>query len=157
MERPYQGRLHDATECAKITPVLHNDYRGQVCSVAGTLELIGERWSILVIREVFYGRRRFSEMQRVLGVARNVLASRLERLVDEGILERRIYSERPERFEYFLTEKGLDLWPVMVSLMHWGDKHLAVSRAASRFGSSTRASAAGPSTTAASASAAARS
>ena len=116
--------MHDATECAKITPVLHNHYRGQVCSVAGTLELIGERWSILVIREVFYGRRRFSEMQRVLGVARNVLASRLERLVDEGILERRIYSVRPERFEYFLTEKGLDLWPVMVSLMHWGDKHL---------------------------------
>ena len=104
--------------------MLHNDYQGQVCSVAGTLEVIGERWSILVIREVFYGRRRFSEMQRVLGVARNVLASRLERLVDEGILERRIYSERPERYEYFLTEAGLDLWPVMVSLMHWGDKHL---------------------------------
>ncbi len=104
--------------------MLGNDYEGQVCSVAGALELIGERWSLLVIREVFYGRRRFSEMQRMLGVARNVLASRLQRLVDEGILERRAYSERPERYEYFLTEKGLDLWPVLISLMHWGDKHL---------------------------------
>lgn len=104
--------------------MLPNDYDGQICSVARTLEVIGERWSILVIREVFYGRRRFSQMQRVLGVARNVLSNRLDRLVDEGILERRPYSERPERYEYFLTEKGLDLWPVMVSLMHWGDKYM---------------------------------
>jgi DNA-binding HxlR family transcriptional regulator len=92
--------------------------------VAKTLELIGERWSALIIRDVFQGRRRFSEMQRGMGIARNVLASRLQRLVDAGILERRPYSERPERYEYFLTEKGLDLWPVMVALMHWGDKHL---------------------------------
>ena len=104
--------------------MLHNDYGDQVCSVAGTLELIGERWSIMVIREVLYGRRKFSEMQRTLGVARNVLAARLERLVEGGILERRIYSEQPERYEYFLTEAGLDLWPVLISLMQWGDKHL---------------------------------
>lgn len=104
--------------------MLRNDYEGQLCSIARTLELIGERWSILVIREVFSGRRRFSEMQRTLGVARNVLANRLQRLVDEGILERRPYSERPRRDEYFLTERGLDLWPTMVSLMHWGDKHM---------------------------------
>ena len=104
--------------------MLRNDYEGQVCSIARTLELIGERWSILVIREVFSGRRRFSEMQRTLGVARNVLANRLQRLVDEGILERRPYSDHPSRYEYFLTERGLDLWPVMVSLMHWGDKHV---------------------------------
>ena len=95
-----------------------------MCSVAGTLELIGERWTMLVVREVMYGRRRFSEMQRVLGVARNVLAARLERMVEAGILERRPYSERPERHEYFLTERGLDLWPVIVSLMQWGDRHL---------------------------------
>jgi DNA-binding HxlR family transcriptional regulator len=104
--------------------MLGNDYEGQRCSVARSLELIGERWSILVIREVFHGRRRFSDMQRTLGVARNVLAARLQRLVDEDILERRPYSEHPQRHEYFLTEKGLDLWPVMVALMHWGDKHL---------------------------------
>jgi len=115
--------LRDATICAKITVVLGNEYEGQVCSIARTLEMVGERWTILVIREVFNGNRKFSEMHRSLGVARNVLTARLQRLVDEDILERRPYSERPERYEYFLTEKGLDLWPVMISLMFWGDKH----------------------------------
>lgn len=94
------------------------------CSIARTLELIGERWTLLVLRDVFLGNRRFDEIQESLGVARNVLASRLRRLTDEGILERRRYRERPERFEYFLTEKGLDLWPVLVSLMAFGDRHL---------------------------------
>jgi len=93
------------------------------CSIARTLELIGERWSLLVIRDVFLGNRRFDEIQSSLGVARNVLASRLGRLVDEGILEKRAYSERPPRFEYFLTEKGLDLWPTLVALMGFGDKY----------------------------------
>jgi DNA-binding HxlR family transcriptional regulator len=93
------------------------------CSIAKTLELIGERWSLLVIRDVFLGNRRFDEIQSSLGVARNVLASRLSRLVDEDILEKRAYSERPPRFEYFLTEKGLDLWPILVALMGFGDKY----------------------------------
>jgi DNA-binding HxlR family transcriptional regulator len=114
--------LRDATNCAKITVVLGKEYEGQICSIARSLELVGERWTLLVIREVFNGNRKFSEMQRSLGVARNVLTDRLQGLVDEGILERRAYSERPERYEYFLTEKGLDLWPLMVSLMHFGDK-----------------------------------
>ena len=96
----------------------------QICSIAGTLELLGERWTLLVIRDVFSGRRRFDQIQRSLGVARNVLSARLSWLVDQGILEKRPYRERPERHEYFLTEKGLDLWPVMVSLLHWGDRHL---------------------------------
>jgi DNA-binding HxlR family transcriptional regulator len=104
--------------------MLRNDYEGQVCSIANTLELVGERWTLLVIREVFNGNRRFGEMQKSLGVARNVLTTRLQRLVDEDILERRPYSERPERYEYFLTEKGLDLWPLMISMMQWGDKHM---------------------------------
>jgi DNA-binding HxlR family transcriptional regulator len=115
--------LRDATKCANITVVLGNEYEGQVCSIARGLEVVGERWTLLVIREVFNGNRRFTEMQRSLGVARNVLTARLQRLIDEGILERRAYSERPERYEYFLTEKGLDLWPLMISLMHWGDKY----------------------------------
>src|SRR5262249_32612131 len=100
-------------------------YEGQICSIARSLELVGERWTLLVVREIFHGRRKFSEMQRSLGVARNVLTDRLQGMVDEGILERRPYSERPERYEYFLTEKGLDLWPVMIALMHWGDKYEA--------------------------------
>ena len=95
------------------------------CSIARTLELIGERWSLLVIRDVFLGNRRFDQIQGSLGIARNVLTSRLERLVDEGILERRPYQQRPERYEYFLTEKGLDLWPVLVALLGFGDKHLS--------------------------------
>jgi DNA-binding HxlR family transcriptional regulator len=103
--------------------MLGNEYEGQICSIARSLELVGERWTLLVVREIFHGRRKFSEMQRSLGVARNVLTARLQRMVDEEILERRPYSERPERYEYFLTEKGLDLWPVMISLMHWGDKY----------------------------------
>ena len=97
----------------------------QVCSIARTLEVLGERWTLLIIRDVFNRRRRFDQIQENLGIARNVLSARLARLVEEGILEKRRYQERPPRYEYFLTEKGLDLWPVMVSLLHWGDRHLA--------------------------------
>jgi DNA-binding HxlR family transcriptional regulator len=105
--------------------VLDRDYPGQNCSAARTLELIGERWTLLIVREVFAGHRRFDAMQRSLGVARNVLAARLERLVEEGILERRPYSESPPRHEYFLTGKGLDLWPILVALVAYGDRHFA--------------------------------
>jgi DNA-binding HxlR family transcriptional regulator len=97
----------------------------QVCSIARTLEVLGERWTLLVVRDVFNGRRRFDQMQENLRVARNVLSTRLAWLVEEDILEKRRYQERPPRYEYFLTEKGLDLWPVMISLLHWGDRHLS--------------------------------
>jgi DNA-binding HxlR family transcriptional regulator len=117
--------LLDATNCAKITLVLRHDYPGQVCSIAKSLEVVGERWSLLIVRDVMNGNRRFGEMQRSLGVARNVLSSRLQRLVDEGILERRAYQESPPRHEYFLTEKGLDLWPALIALQGWGDRHSA--------------------------------
>jgi DNA-binding HxlR family transcriptional regulator len=103
--------------------VLRRDYPGQICSIAKSLEVIGERWSLLIVREVMNGNRRFSEMQASLGVARNVLSARLQRLIAEGILERRAYQESPERFEYFLTEKGLDLWPALIALLGWGDRH----------------------------------
>ena len=105
--------------------MLHNTYRGQLCSVARTLEVVGERWTILILRDAFLGVRRFDDFQRNLGIARNVLHTRLRRLVDEGLLERRRYQERPERFEYRLTERGLDLWPALLALMQWGDRHLA--------------------------------
>jgi DNA-binding HxlR family transcriptional regulator len=104
--------------------VLRRDYAGQNCSIAATLELIGERWTLLILRDAFLGVRRFDHFQRRLGVARNVLQARLERLVDEGVLERVEYQERPQRFEYRLTPKGVDLWPVVVALMKWGDKHV---------------------------------
>jgi DNA-binding HxlR family transcriptional regulator len=105
--------------------VLPRTYENQVCSIARTLEVIGDRWTMLIIRNVFLGMRRFDDFQSDLGIARNVLSDRLARLVDEGILERHPYQQRPERFEYRLTEKGIDLWPVMVSLMKWGDRHAA--------------------------------
>lgn len=105
--------------------MLGNDYKGQDCSIARTLEIVGERWSLLVLRDVFLGIRRFDDVQRDLGVARNVLATRLERLVGEGILEKTPYQERPLRHEYHLTAKGLDLWPIFVELLRWGDRHTA--------------------------------
>ena len=104
--------------------MLHNTYEGQTCSVARALELVGERWTILILRDAFLGVRRFDDFQRSLGIARNVLNTRLQRLVEAGLLERRRYQERPERFEYRLTEKGLDLWPAVVALMQWGDRYL---------------------------------
>jgi DNA-binding HxlR family transcriptional regulator len=105
--------------------MLHRDYPSQYCPVAATLEVVGERWTLLIIRDIFLGIRRFDDLQRDLGVARNVLQARLERLVEEGILVKRPYQERPPRSEYRLTEKGADLWPVLVSLLQWGD-HYAI-------------------------------
>jgi DNA-binding HxlR family transcriptional regulator len=107
--------------------MLRNDYEGQKCNIAAALEVVGERWSLLILREVFLGVRRFDEMQADLGIARNVLQTRLTRLVEHGVLERRLYQERPPRHEYLLTEKGIDLWPTIFALMTWGDEH--VSRA----------------------------
>ena len=103
--------------------MLRHDYPDQPCSLAKSLEVIGERWSLLIVRDVMNGNRRFSGIQASLGVARNVLSTRLQRLIDEGILERRAYQESPPRHEYFLTEKGLDLWPSLIALMGWGDRH----------------------------------
>jgi DNA-binding HxlR family transcriptional regulator len=108
--------------------MLGNDYKNQVCSIAAALEVIGERWSLLIVRDILLGVRRFDDLQADLGIARNVLQARLTRLIDEGVLEKRMYQERPKRFEYRLTEKGLDLWPTIVALLQWGDKH-AVSPA----------------------------
>ena len=98
-------------EPSTISAVLGNDYDRQVCSIAGALEVVGERWSLLIVRNVFLGLRRFDEIQANLGIARNVLQTRLKRLVEQGVLERVPYQERPPRYEYRLTEKGLDLWP----------------------------------------------
>jgi DNA-binding HxlR family transcriptional regulator len=105
--------------------MLPRTYEGQNCSIARTLELVGERWTMLVIREAFLGRRRFDELAERLGIARNVLTDRLKRLVEEGVLEKVPYQERPQRFEYRLTAKGVDLWPVMVALLQYGDRHYA--------------------------------
>ncbi len=96
--------------------------------MAQTLEIIGERWTMLVLREAFLGTRRFEDFTHNIGCARNILSDRLQKLVGNGILERRRYQDRPPRFEYRLTEKGIDLYPILVTLMHWGDRHLADER-----------------------------
>jgi DNA-binding HxlR family transcriptional regulator len=103
--------------------MLPRTYEDQNCSIARSLEILGDRWTILVMREAFMRVRRFEDFQRNLGVARNVLTDRLGRLVEEGILERVPYQDRPARFEYRLTEKGIDLWPVMMALLQWGDRY----------------------------------
>jgi DNA-binding HxlR family transcriptional regulator len=104
--------------------VLPRTYDNQLCSIARTLEVIGDRWTLLVIRDAFLGLRRFEDFQKSLGVARNVLTDRLNRLVEEGILRRQLYQERPERYEYRLTRKGVELWPAMMTMMKWGDRYL---------------------------------
>jgi DNA-binding HxlR family transcriptional regulator len=96
----------------------------EACSIARTLGVVGERWTFLILREAFYGVRRFSDMQRNLGIARNILSTRLQNLVSAGIFERKLYQEEPERYEYRLTQAGRDLYPAIVTLMRWGDRHL---------------------------------
>ncbi|MFE2266750.1 winged helix-turn-helix transcriptional regulator [Streptomyces griseosporeus] len=94
------------------------------CSIADTLALVGEKYSLLVLREVCLGNGRFDQLVRNIGVPRDVLATRLRRLVDAGVLTKRVYSERPQRFEYRPTPAGLELEPLLMILKEWGDRHL---------------------------------
>jgi DNA-binding HxlR family transcriptional regulator len=103
--------------------VLKRDYETQTCSIARSLEVVGERWSLLILRSVFLGVRRFDDLLDALGITRSVLATRLDRLVDEGVLKRVPYQERPSRYEYRATAKGHELWPVILHLLRWGDAH----------------------------------
>jgi DNA-binding HxlR family transcriptional regulator len=105
--------------------MLGSAYDNQICSIAAALEVVGERWSLLIVRDIFLGLRRFDEIQADLGIARNVLDTRLTKLLVQGVLEKHPYQERPRRWEYRLTEKGLDLWPTVVALMQWGDRYAA--------------------------------
>jgi len=103
--------------------VLGRTYPDQACSIARALEVVGERWTLLVLRDTYRGIRRFDDLLASLGITRGVLAARLSWLVDEGLLERRAYQARPERFEYVPTAKGLELWPVLMHLLLWGDRY----------------------------------
>jgi DNA-binding HxlR family transcriptional regulator len=94
-------------------------------SLGRALAIVGERWTLLVLRESFAGVRRFEAFQRNLGIARNILADRLHKLVAAGVLERRRYQDRPARYEYCLTERGLDLYPALLALLSWSERHLA--------------------------------
>ena len=92
------------------------------CSIAQTLEIVGDWWTLLIIRNISFGQRRFEAIQADLGIARNILSDRLGTLVEHGIVERVKYQDHPERFEYMLTDKGRDLFPVIAALMAWGDR-----------------------------------
>lgn len=103
--------------------MLGKSYDNQVCSMARALDLVGERWSLLIVRDaLFAGVTRFNDFQHNLGVASNILKSRLDGFVAAGIMERRRYSEHPEQYEYLLTDKGRDLAPALVALTAWGDR-----------------------------------
>lgn len=103
--------------------MLRREYDTQTCSIARSLEVVGERWSLLLVRSVMLGAHRFDDLLVALGATRSVLTARLRLLEAEGVLERRPYSERPPRYEYHLTAKGLELWPVIAHLQQWGDAH----------------------------------
>ena len=95
------------------------------CSVARSVAVIGDRWTLMLLRDAFLGVRRFDDFQARLGISRGIVADRLKLLVDEGVLRREAYQERPPRHEYRLTEKGLALHPVIMAIVHWGDVHYA--------------------------------
>src|SRR3954451_2285275 len=106
--------------------VLGNTYDSQVCSIARSLEIVGERWSLLILRNaLFAGSTRYGDFQRSLGVATNVLQDRLDGFVRAGIMERRPSSDQPAQHEYVLTEKGRDFAPALIALTQWGDRWAA--------------------------------
>jgi DNA-binding HxlR family transcriptional regulator len=105
--------------------VERKSFAGMHCSVAQCLEVVGEWWSMLIVRDVYLGFRRFDEIAERLGISRNILNQRLAHLVEHDVLEKVPYSEHPPRYEYRLTTKGRDLWPVLTAMRQWGDKHAA--------------------------------
>jgi DNA-binding HxlR family transcriptional regulator len=105
--------------------VLQRDYPDQVCSIARSLEIVGERWTLLILRDAVLGLTRFEDFQEKLGIASNVLTNRLKLLCDEQVLERIPDPQRPGRPKYVLTDKGRELAPALILLMKWGDRHYA--------------------------------
>jgi DNA-binding HxlR family transcriptional regulator len=105
--------------------VERKSFRDMDCSVAQCLEIVGEWWTLLIVRDLFLGIRRFEDLQHRLSISRNILTDRLSGLVDAGIIERRQYQDRPARYEYRLTGAGRELWPIITSLRQWGDRYAA--------------------------------
>jgi len=101
-----------------------SDLSRRTCTVARTAEMIGDSWSQMIIHELFLGTRRFDEMQKLTGASPHLISVRLKRLEAEGVVRREAYSTRPLRHEYRLTEKGRDLWPVIIAMKSWGDRWL---------------------------------
>lgn len=112
-------------QLTSVGGVERKSFAGMHCSVAQCLEVVGEWWSMLIVRDAFLGVRRFDEFQQRLGISRNILNQRLVSLVGHGVLQKVPYSEHPPRYEYRLTTKGRDLWPVLIAMRQWGDKYAA--------------------------------
>ncbi len=110
-----------------VGAVERKSFAGMDCSVAQCLEIVGEWWSLLIVRDAFLGVTRFDQFQERLGISRNVLNQRLNRLVEAGVMHRVPYSDHPPRHDYKLTDKGRDLWPVINSMRQWGDHYAAPS------------------------------
>ncbi len=111
-------------------PMKWSDLQNDLCPVARSLSVIGDRWTLLILRDVFLGLSRFDQFQASLGVTRHVLSERLARLVEAGVLEKRAYSDRPKRYDYVLTERGRDLGPALRALKDWGKRHMPLRRPA---------------------------
>lgn len=101
-----------------------SDLSHTTCTVARTIEIVGDVWALMILREMFLGSRRFDQLQQLTGASSLIVSRRLKRFAAEGIVERRLYSEHPPRHEYRLTRKGRDLWPLMIALKEWGDRWL---------------------------------
>jgi len=113
------------TQPTILEPMERKSFAGMHCSVAQCLEVVGEWWSMLIIRDAFLGVTRFDQFQERLGIARNILNQRLTRLVEAGVFDKVAYSDHPPRYDYRLTAKGRDLWPVLTAMRQWGDKYAA--------------------------------
>lgn len=105
-----------------------NALEEEQCSIARTVGVIGDRWSLLILRDCFLRVRRFDEFQERLGITRHLLSDRLKKLVSYGVLRRTPYQDAPKRYEYVLTQKGLDLYPIIMAIVHWGDVHMSDER-----------------------------
>jgi DNA-binding HxlR family transcriptional regulator len=115
------------TQPHRLVEMKYKSFGHMNCSLAQTLSVIGERWTLLILRDAFFGAKRFGQFERSLGIAKNILTARLNMLVDEGILEKRDSAEGAHP-EYVLTRKGLDLQPILLAMTHWGDKYKADAR-----------------------------
>lgn len=113
------------TQLSYAGEVRKTSFADMNCSVAQSLEIVGERWTLLILRDALLGIRRFDDFVERLGISRNVLTDRLETLVAAGVLERRAYDEARGRYDYLLTDKGRALWPVLTALRQWGDEWIA--------------------------------
>jgi DNA-binding HxlR family transcriptional regulator len=118
-------RVHSMTQPTSLVFVERKSFADMHCSVAQCLEVVGEWWSMLIVRDAFLGVTRFDDFRERLGISRNILNQRLSHLVEAGVLAKVPYSEHPPRYDYRLTDKGRDLWPVLTAMRQWGDRYEA--------------------------------